>query len=112
MSISCSCGDDYEWMYHGPDDFEPLNTKRRRRCISCGTMIDVGADAGRFSCYHAPRGDYEEQRFGDEVPMADKWMCEECTGVYISLSELGYCVTIGDGMTMKENARMAGSGEI
>lgn len=112
MSISCSCGDDYEWMYYGPDDFEPLNTKRRRRCISCRTMIDVGAEAGRFSCYRAPRSDYEEQRFGDEVPMADKWMCEECTGLYISLSELGYCLTIGDGMSMKENARMVGSGEI
>ena len=39
-------------------------------------------------------------------------MCEECTGVYLSLDELGYCVAIDDGMTMKENARMAGGDEI
>lgn len=99
-------------MYFGPKDFETLDTKRRRRCLSCNVLIDIGADAGRFTCYRSPRSDYEELRFGDEVPMADKWMCEECTGLYMSLSDMGYCITIGDGLTMKENARMAGNPEL
>lgn len=94
--LSCSCSDDYESWYIPADDFAPLNTVRSRKCASCGERIPVGALALRLWGYRQPRGDYEESRFGDEVPIADLFYCEECGEIDMNLRELGYCLNVGD----------------
>lgn len=98
MGLSCECGGDYDWYYTEPNDFSTLTTKRSRKCCSCEIKIKVGDTVGSFDCWRPPRSDYEERRFGDEIPMADKYMCEECTGLFFSLTELGFCVTLGSNM--------------
>lgn len=117
MSIGCGiCEGDGDWWYYGPQDYSILGTKRSRRCFSCNHRIAVGDECAAFPRARSVRdewsvaGDIEERIYGDEVPLATWYACEECAGVYFSLVELGYCLLIGDGMSMKENARMAGGG--
>lgn len=88
-----------------PDDFTVLDTKRGRRCISCNTLIKVGQDCGKFPAWRHPESDIEERIHGDEVPMATKYMCEECTGLFFSITELGYCLSL-DGTPMREEVKM------
>lgn len=95
MSLSCSCDDEFDWYYLEPSDFSTLTTKRSRKCCSCGSRIAVGSDCARFERYRAPVTDIEERIQGDEVPLADKWMCEECGGLYFSLTDLGFCINLG-----------------
>jgi len=52
----------------------------------------------KFDCFREPNCDYEESRFGDEVPMAYKYMCESCGEIFLNLADLGYCITLGDNM--------------
>lgn len=95
MSLSCSCEYDGDgWYYLDPDDFATLATKRAKRCCSCGSRIAVGNECVRFERYRPPATDIEQRIQGDDVPMADKFMCEECGGLYFSLTELGFCVTL------------------
>lgn len=103
MGLTCYCGGEYEWFYEGPNDYETLQTKRSRKCCSCGGKIEIGDVVTSFCCYREPRSDYEENRFGDQVPLADKFMCEPCSDLYFSLTELGFCITLGD--EMRELAR-------
>jgi len=94
VPLTCYCGDDSDW-YYDDDDFVVLETKRGRRCASCGTWIRPGETALRFSCWRDPRSDYEWDRFGEEVAMADKFMCEPCGDQYMNLTALGFCITLG-----------------
>jgi len=49
MSLSCSTGDgDFSWYYEHPEDFTTLQTRRRRRCSSCKSLIGKGAHVLRF----------------------------------------------------------------
>ena len=100
MSLSCDCGGDYDWYYepYEPEDYTTLQTKRRRRCCSCNVLIDIGAICLRFYCHRPPRHDIEEGIYGDEVPMADKYLCEECSDLYFSFTELGFCINLGENM--------------
>jgi hypothetical protein len=34
----------------------------------------------------------------NEIPLADKYMCEECGDLYYSLEALGFCLTLGTNM--------------
>jgi len=98
MTLSCSCEfDDLEWFYNSPTDYQTLDTVRRRRCYSCKNQIELGAITTKFESYRMPRTDIEERIYGDdgEVPMASKYMCEECSDLFFSLTELGYCFTLG-----------------
>lgn len=100
MGLSCSCGD-YDgdgWYYYGLSDYKPLRTKTRRRCCSCKQPIAIGALCTEVPRFRSPADDIEERIHGDEVPMASKWMCEECSDIFLSLEELGYCVSINDDM--------------
>ena len=100
MSLSCGCDwGDYDSYYEDPPtDFVTLNTKRRRRCCSCRELIDLGADVLRFDMYREPRSSIEDNIYGDQVSLAPLWMCEECGGLYLALSELGFCIAIGGSM--------------
>lgn len=106
MSISCGCDTDgCDWFYYGADDFSKLNTKRSRKCCNCGTRIEVGGECIKLSRAKYPESDIEERIYGDEVPLSAWYMCEECGGVYLSITEAGYCVTLdGDDIrkAMKE----------
>lgn len=113
MSLSCTCHDydDAEWWWYGPDDYSTLNTTRRKRCKSCGTLIDVGAIVARFERNRQPRTDIEERIYGDgpTIPMAEWYHCEDCADQYFNLTEIGFCVDPTDNMRelVREYAAMA-----
>lgn len=94
--LSCSCNyDDYEYWVNPDDDFSTLNTKRSRKCESCREKISVGKTVLRFECFRVPKCEYEENRFGDEVPLADKFLCESCGEIHLNLTAAGYCMVLG-----------------
>lgn len=110
MSISCGCkwdADGEDWYYFCPDDFTKLSTKRSRRCISCGTKIQPGDECVKFQRERNPQHDVEVRIYGEggEIPMAPWFMCEECGGVYLSITELGYCINLKKGERMRDLAR-------
>lgn len=97
MTLSCFCDGDYDsWYRDAPGDFIKFEGyQRRKRCISCGKFIDHGTDCLRFDMYRIPHNDIEEDIYGDEVPLAPKFMCESCGEIFLNLSSLGYCLDIG-----------------
>lgn len=106
MSLSCDCNYDdawYEWYANG---FHPLQTQRRRRCKSCKRLIDIGADCMQFHRSRDSRTEIEERIYGDngsDVPMASWYLCEECGEIYKMLSDLGFCMNLGE--DMRENLK-------
>jgi len=99
MSLSCECGDDAEWYYEPADDYSLLDTKRSRKCCSCKATVKVGDLCMRFRCWKTPNYDSIVERiYGDEQPLAPKFMCEACSDQYWNLTGLGFCVSLGDDM--------------
>lgn len=95
MPLTCECPeiDNAAWYYDPPADFTVLDTSRRKRCSSCGKLIDVGAECLKFHRWRGPRSDVEEWIYGDEIPLADWWMCEKCGEHFLNLEALGYCIS-------------------
>ncbi len=91
MGLSCSCTDDSGWYHIPPDDFSTLKTKTRKRCKSCKRLINIGDCCGEFETLT-----YDE--YGDEKSTPTLYFCEECTGLYFSLEDLGFCLEIGGSM--------------
>ena len=95
MSISCSCGDDdgCAWYFTSTSDFSKLDTKRSRRCCSCGAKIKPGDDSLVFPRWRNSTSDIEDRIYGElgEIHLASWYMCESCGGVYLSVTELGMC---------------------
>ncbi len=91
MSLSCSCDfdGDFEWYYYPPNDYSKLSTTRRVRCNSCNDLIYIGSIIALFTIYS-----------GDgKVQLADRILCEKCSDIYFSLSELGFeCVAPNENM--------------
>lgn len=104
MSLSCSCGGEYDWYYDPPSDFTVLSTKRARKCCSCGTRLPVGTTVLKFRRWRSPTDDIEERIHGEEVALAPWVMCEPCGGLFLALNELGYCIPI-DEEPMRELVR-------
>jgi hypothetical protein len=104
MNLSCSCDfdtSDFDTWWQDYSGFKPLQTKRSRKCCSCGTKIAVGDETIEFYRYRHVNGEIEERIYGDdgEVPLASSFMCEECAGLYLALDELGYgCLDITEPM--------------
>jgi hypothetical protein len=50
MSLSCSCGewDGDGWYWKQSGDFTTLTGKRRKRCVSCNELIDIGSECVEF----------------------------------------------------------------
>ena len=87
MPLTCSCSGDYDWFYESPEFYSIFDYKRRKRCCSCGDLIDIGSYAGRFESY-------EFDEAGDEKYLAPNWMCETCTDIFFTLEDLGYCIVL------------------
>ena len=99
--LSCSCvydDIDYSWYYYPPSGFSVFARKRRKRCCSCCQPVEVGAVCVSFARNRWPRSDIEEKIYGDEVSLAPFFMCENCGEIYFNLSEIGYCIPLGDDM--------------
>lgn len=106
MGLACGCDNDWypdpgDWFFSGgTNKYVPLSTKRRKRCCSCKELINVGALAIQHPRSRVPDDDIEINIYGDdgEIPIAPDWMCERCSDLYLSLDELGYCVSPRDDM--------------
>jgi len=114
MPLVCSCpdyDDDCEWYWHSPDDYTMLSGARRKRCSSCGELVDLGAVCISFERTRGPKDDIEEKIHGDDweaVALAPYYMCEPCGDLYFSFQELGYCVQPDEDMRelVKEYAEL------
>ena len=98
MPLTCDSDGDYDWFYESPADYSTLATKRSRKCCSCKSRIAIGDTVLKFRCYRGPQHDIEESIYGDEVPMADKFMCESCGDQFYNLDALGFCISLGENM--------------
>lgn len=99
MSLSCSCEyDDPDWWYIADEDFIVLATKRSRKCCSCGCRLPIGVEVVRFYRWRSPNCDLEERIYGDEVSIAPWYMCEKCGGLYMAVTNLGFCCDISEDM--------------
>lgn len=104
MSLSCSCGDidpsDYDWCWVDHSNFKLMGLRdRRKRCCSCNELINSIDEVIEFYRRRATKNDIEENIYGEEVPLASSFMCEECSGLYLALDELGYgCLDISQPM--------------
>jgi len=97
--LSCKCN--YEsgaWYYYDPPGFSKFNETRRKRCCSCKDLIDMKSQCVRFHRYREPMSEVEERICGDEVKIADWYMCEGCGEIFFNLEALGYCIWLGDEM--------------
>jgi len=96
MSLSCSCGDwDGEgWAFEYPSDFVKLETSRRKRCKSCGELIDIGAECVHFRRFRAPKSIVEVNIYGEcgEIALAPWYQCKKCGEIYMNLEAAGYCL--------------------
>lgn len=106
MSLSCDCN--YEpdgpgdWWFYPPEDFCKFEgvAGKRKRCISCNELIDIGSDCLIFTRERNPWTEIEEKIKGEIVAMPPLYMCEKCGEIFLNLSSLGYCVGIDE--TMQE----------
>lgn len=100
MALSCGCdyigGDEPWWECSPTQEFLPLETKNRRRCVNCKQLIEIGALHIPVDRYRPPYSDVEENIHGDQVKMADWHLCEECGGLLLSILEKGFCCTLGN----------------
>lgn len=106
MSLFCNAGgydtDGADWWWYQPADEAPLATKRSRKCCSCGAKVGVGETARKVRRYR-PTTEWEEMRgLGDEVRLADWYLCETCGDLADSLAELGFCYTLGGDSLAKQ----------
>jgi hypothetical protein len=103
MSLSCSCDfdpSDFVWWWEGYSPLKPVQIGRRKRCCSCKELINIGTETIEFYKYRHPKNDIEERIYSDmRVPIASSFMCEECSGLFLALDELGYgCLDISQPM--------------
>ena len=96
--LSCTCnesiyGDPGEWWYFPPDaeDMKPFQGKRRKRCSSCKTLIEIGEDSLEFKRERSPWTELEEDINGCEIPISSMFFCEKCSEIYLNLTAAGYC---------------------
>jgi hypothetical protein len=97
--LSCSCDyDDSDRWYYIPDNFSTFTKKRRKRCCSCNTLIDINSQCVEFDRNRAPVSEIEERIMGSEISLANWFMCEKCGEIFLNLSALGYCINLDKNM--------------
>ena len=114
MSLSCDCNSEWDGegiCWFDPSDFSTYEPKRGKRCNSCKKVIIKTGNLGlEFSRMRPPENDIEERIYGDEIPLASKWMCEDCGEIFLNLTAIGYCLEIFDDMRndLKEYWKLTG----
>ena len=103
MGLSCGCdyGDgDFQWYWEAPDDYSTLDTKRYRRCKSCGEIIRPGDTVARFVRYRYTNDAVEINIYGEDgqIPLASWYHCEDCADQFFNLHELGFCFQVDENM--------------
>lgn len=100
MPLSCSCswdgGEPGQTCWYRADDFQKLETKRRKRCSSCGELISIGSFCLVFPKFKVPEGIFEINFYGEDgdIPRAPLYMCEKCGEIWMNLQALGFeCVS-------------------
>lgn len=99
MSLSCYCNEyepsgsyDGTYWYFPPNDFTKFEAKRRKRCVSCDCLIEIGSEVLEFKREREPYTWVEERISGEEIPIASHFLCFRCGGIYLSLEDAGYCI--------------------
>ena len=106
MSLSCSCDYDWDrdygdWMYCFWDsdfDFKPLSSTRSKRCVSCKSLIPVGALCVEFERRRYAydeieariKGSSPEDNDEPQIKMAPHYHCERCGEIWLNLTYIGY----------------------
>ena len=103
--LTCGCNTELELDpgqkgYYYPEDFEKLKTSRRKRCKSCGKLIDIGSFVVSFNWFKSPEHEVEVNIYGEdgEIPVAPTYFCETCGEIYLNLMDIGYCIQYDDDM--------------
>lgn len=103
MSINCSCeAEDFEWYYIPDEDYSTLNTPRRKRCQSCNVLIPLNSMVLKLNRFRSPKSDIEENVYGNEVPLADGYLCEECADLFFSVDTMSICISFHTGKSIQE----------
>jgi len=112
MSLSCECDFNGEGWFWTDAKETTLISKRRKRCCSCNTLIELNAITVEFNRARFPATEVEEKIYGDdgEITLASRYMCETCGDLFWSLEALGFCIYLGDDMRklVKEYADLYG----
>ena len=116
MPLSCSCDcDGWEaefgmWMYWGgSEDFEKLDSKKRKRCKSCNELIELDSFCVKHPRLRYPRNEIEARILGmsedeyeweePDIKIADHFHCEKCGEIYLNLQSVGFeCISPGENM--------------
>ena len=98
MSLSCTCDfepDEYSWWWEDHTAIKPMaRFSRRKKCTSCGSLINDGEDVFEFPRYRAARTDIEEDIHGDTVKLAPHYTCETCSGLIEAVESAGMCFAL------------------
>lgn len=110
MPLSCSCDFDFEpeygdkqihfWKDKFDFDFETLTTAKRKRCSSCDTFINIGAQSIEIPMVRYPYNEIEARIRGlpedpydweeATIEIASRYLCEKCGEIYLNLENLGF----------------------
>lgn len=90
--------DNSDYYFYHNDKFSKLETKKRKRCCSCNNLINIGDTIISFERARKSLTDIEERIYGDEVSLANHYMCEKCFEIYLNLMDIGYNIDIDQNM--------------
>ena len=107
MPLTCSCDFDYEpepgqtaidWYTGKEIDFETLSTSKRKRCISCKKLINIGDECIKFRMLRHPHNEIEARIHGidwdcfeePKIKIAPVYQCENCGEIWLNLQEVGF----------------------
>ncbi len=97
MSLACDCGDyDGSDGFYAPDNEEqpaPADTK----CIGCCGEIKKGDEILIFRSYEWEYEEDDKDADPVEIEKTRHYTCEKCTGIYWSLTDLGFCLGLDMG---------------
>jgi hypothetical protein len=100
MSLSCECDFDPsgcepgQSYYYYSNDFCKLESTRRKRCVNCNALIDLGSDVVEFERERVAYNEIEERIKGESYGIAPHYLCFDCGGIFLSLRSIGYCTDI------------------
>ena len=100
MSLSCGCDSDPsecepgQSYYYYSNDFSKLISQKRKRCVNCNKLVDIGSDVVMFNRERVAYNDIEERIKGECYPIAPHYLCFDCGGIFLSLQAMGYCTDI------------------